>query len=99
MTPTSTFAVLTARSGRAIRPVPAPNEASPASVPGANFYGPFKQYAPALAAAIRRWRHQDTRPMTLTVRGDGINLTIELPPNVSTRQLLRQLAPLLDKTK
>ena len=60
----------------------------------------LKQYAPALAAAIRRWRlHRDTKPMTLTVKGDGIDLTIELPPNVSSRQLLRQLAPLLDRTK
>ncbi|WP_020509998.1 hypothetical protein [Paractinoplanes globisporus] len=57
----------------------------------------LKQYAPALVEAIRRWRlGQDTRPMVLTVKGDGINLTIELPPNVSTRQLLQQLAPLLE---
>jgi hypothetical protein len=35
--------------------------------------------------------------MTLTVRGDGINLKIELPPNVSSQQLLRQLTPLLKK--
>ncbi len=60
----------------------------------------LKQYAPALAAAIRRWRlRQDTKPMTLAVKGDGIDLTIELPPNVSTQQLLRQLAPLLDKDR
>lgn len=58
----------------------------------------LKQYAPALAAAIRRWRlRQDTKPMTLTVKGDGIDLTIELAPNVGTQQLLRQLAPLLEK--
>jgi hypothetical protein len=57
----------------------------------------LKQYAPALAGAIRRWRlGQDPRPMVLTVKGDGIELTIELPPNVSTRQLLQQLGPLLD---
>jgi hypothetical protein len=57
----------------------------------------LKQYAPALAGAIRRWRlGQDTRPMVLTVKGEGIDLTIELPPNVSTQQLLHQLGPLLD---
>lgn len=57
----------------------------------------IKQYAPALAAAIRRWRlHQDTKPMTLTVQGDGINLKIDLPPNVGTQQILEQLAPLLE---
>jgi len=58
----------------------------------------LKQYAPALAAAIRRWRlGQDTKPMVLTVKGDGVDLKIELPPNVSTQQLLEQLAPLLEK--
>jgi hypothetical protein len=58
----------------------------------------LKQYAPALASAIRRWRlHQDAKSMTLTVKGKSINLTIELPPNVSTQHLLKQLAPLLDK--
>jgi hypothetical protein len=58
----------------------------------------LKQHAPALAAAIRRWRlRQDPKPMTLTVKGDGLDITIELPPNVSTQQLLQQLAPLLDK--
>ena len=57
----------------------------------------LKQYAPALAGAIRRWRlRQDTKPMTLTVKGESIDLTIDLPPNVSTQQLLEQLAPLLD---
>lgn len=56
----------------------------------------LKQYVPTLVAAIRRWRlRQDTKPMTLTVKGDGINLIIDLPPNVSTEQLLRQLGPLL----
>ena len=49
----------------------------------------LKQYAPALAGAIRRWRqHQRAETMTLSVKGDGISLTIELPPNVSTQQLL-----------
>jgi hypothetical protein len=58
----------------------------------------LRQYAPALAGAIRRWRlRQNAKSMTLTVKGESINLTIELPPNVSTQQLLEQLAPLLDK--
>jgi len=58
----------------------------------------LKERAPALAAAIRRWRlYRDARPMTLTVKGDGTDLTIDLPPNVGTRQLLLQLGPLLDK--
>jgi hypothetical protein len=58
----------------------------------------IKQYAPTLAAAIRRWRLlQDTKPMTLTVKGDGIDLKIDLPPNVGTQQLLEQLAPLLEE--
>jgi hypothetical protein len=58
----------------------------------------LKQYAPQLAAAIRHWRlKQDPSPRTLTVRGDGIDLKIDLPPNVSTQQLLRQLAPLFDE--
>ena len=57
----------------------------------------LKHYAPALAGAIRRWRlRQDTKPMTLTVKGESIDLTIDLPPNASTQQLLEQLAPLLD---
>lgn len=60
----------------------------------------LKQYAPLLAAAIRRWRlRQDHAPRTLTVKGDGIDLEIDLPPNVSTQQLLRQLARLLDEDK
>jgi len=58
----------------------------------------LKQYAPALASAIRRWRlRQDTKPLTLTVRGDGISIKIDLPPNVSTGQLLDQLSPLLER--
>src|SRR5688500_2974043 len=58
----------------------------------------LKQYAPQLAAAIRRWRLKQVRsPRTLTSQGDGIDLKIDLPPNVSTQQLLRQLAPLLDE--
>lgn len=58
----------------------------------------LKRYAPQLAAAIRRWRLKQVRsPLTLTVQGDGIDLKIELSPNISTRQLLRQLAPLLDE--
>ena len=58
----------------------------------------LKQYAPQLAAAIRRWRLKQARsPLTLTVQGNGIDLKIDLPPNISTQRLLRQLAPLLDE--
>ncbi|MGN9910162.1 hypothetical protein ACTMTJ_21670 [Phytohabitans sp. LJ34] len=58
----------------------------------------LKQYAPQLAAAIRRWRlKQAPSSRTLTVKGDGIDLTIDLPPNISTQELLRRLAPLLDE--
>ena len=56
----------------------------------------LKQYAPQLAAAIRRWRlKQGPKPQILTVKGNGIDLKIELAPNVSKQQLLQQLAPLL----
>jgi hypothetical protein len=58
----------------------------------------LKQYAPAFVAALRRWRlRQDGKSMVLTVKGDGIDLTIDLPPNVSTQQLLHQLGPLLER--
>lgn len=61
----------------------------------------LKQYAPRLAASIRQWRLRRPRragaePIKLTVRGPGISLSIDLPPNVSTQQLLSQLGPLLE---
>ena len=57
----------------------------------------LRQYAPALASAIRRWRFdQERSPIVLTVKGDGLDLRVELPPNVSTRELLTRLAPLLE---
>ncbi|MEV6631519.1 hypothetical protein AB0M54_12290 [Actinoplanes sp. NPDC051470] len=61
----------------------------------------LKQYAPRLASSLRQWRLRQPRraagePTTLTVRGPGLSLTVDLPPNVSTQQLLTQLAPLLD---
>jgi hypothetical protein len=50
-----------------------------------------------LAASLRRWRlRQPTRSMTLVVKGPTIDLRIDLPPNVSTADLLEQLKPLLD---
>jgi hypothetical protein len=56
----------------------------------------IQKYAPQLAAAIRRWRLKQNRsPHTLTVRGDGLNLTVDLPGNVSKQQILEQLGPLL----
>jgi hypothetical protein len=54
----------------------------------------------AIAAAIRRWRLGTSREsVVLTVRGPDIDLRIELPSNVSTQRLLRQLSPLLDSKK
>ncbi len=54
-------------------------------------------HASKLATAIRNWRQRDQRPLvTLTVKGPGIDLTIELPRNVSKAQLLDQLRPLFD---
>lgn len=56
----------------------------------------LKQHLPALVAAIRRWRlNQSARPMRLTVKGEGIDIKIDLPANVDTQQLLRQLGPLV----
>ncbi|WP_189081165.1 hypothetical protein [Mangrovihabitans endophyticus] len=59
----------------------------------------LKQYAPALAAAIRGWRlrQHTSRPIILTAKGEGVDLTIELPPNVGTQRILEQLAVLLDQ--
>lgn len=52
----------------------------------------------ALVAAIRNWRLRDPRPsVTLTAKGPGLDLTIELPRNVSRAQLLDQLRPLFDQ--
>ncbi|MFC8617836.1 hypothetical protein ACFT9M_15680 [Micromonospora purpureochromogenes] len=48
-----------------------------------------------LVAAIRNWRLRDPRPsVTLTAKGPGIDLKIDLPRNVSKAQLLDQLRPL-----
>ena len=61
----------------------------------------LRAYAPKLVAAIRRWRlrrpaNPADGPIRLTVKGTGVDLRLELPPNVSTKDLLRQLAPLLE---
>jgi hypothetical protein len=61
----------------------------------------LQRYAPRLATAIRKWRLRQPRrtgdePTTLTVQGPGISLSIDLPPNVNTQDLLVRLAPLLD---
>lgn len=60
----------------------------------------LQQYAPRLATSIRQWRLRRPRraadqPIKLTVRGPEISLSIDLPPNVSTEQLLGRLDPLL----
>jgi hypothetical protein len=58
----------------------------------------LKRYAPSLVAAIRRWRlNQSARSMTLTVKGEGIDIKVDLPANVDTQQLLRQLEPLVKR--
>lgn len=49
----------------------------------------------ALVTALRNWRLRDPRPsVTLTVKGPGLDLKIDLPRNVSKTQLLDQLRPL-----
>jgi hypothetical protein len=60
----------------------------------------LQQFAPRLATSIRRWRlnrprRAGGRPVRLTVRGPGLDLAVDLPPNVSTQDLLTRLAPLL----
>lgn len=58
----------------------------------------LQPYAQALVAAIRNWRLRDPRPsVTLTAKGPGLDLKIDLPRNVSKAQLLDQLRPLLDQ--
>jgi len=58
----------------------------------------LRQYAPNLVAAIRRWRlNQSKGAVVLTVKGGGLDMRVDLPPNVSTRELLQQLSPLLDE--
>jgi hypothetical protein len=50
----------------------------------------------AIVTAIRNWRLRDSREtVVLTVKGPDVDLRIDLPRNVSTERLLRQLAPLL----
>ena len=61
----------------------------------------LKQFTPRLASAIRQWRLNRPRragdePVTLTVQGPGISLSVDLPPNVNTLDLLTRLAPLLE---
>ncbi|MGC4746125.1 hypothetical protein ACLQ28_10740 [Micromonospora sp. DT201] len=52
----------------------------------------------ALVTAIRNWRLRDQRPsVLLTVKGPGIDIKLDLPRNVSTKLLLKQLAPLFDE--
>lgn len=49
----------------------------------------------ALVTAIRNWRLRDPRPsVTLTVKGPGIDLKVDLPRNVSKAQFLAQIQPL-----
>ncbi|MEH1055561.1 hypothetical protein V6U89_10170 [Micromonospora sp. CPCC 206171] len=51
-----------------------------------------------LVAAIRNWRlREPQQSVTLTVKGPGIDLKIDLPRNVRRSELLDQLRPLLDE--
>lgn len=56
----------------------------------------LRAYARQFVEAIRRWRLRDRRAsVTMTVRGPGIDLRIDLPRNVSSADLLDQLHVLL----
>jgi hypothetical protein len=48
-----------------------------------------------LVQAIRAWRLGQRQPVVLRVKGESIDLKIDLPQNVSTGDLLDQLIPLL----
>lgn len=52
-----------------------------------------------LAAALRTWvlRRPVTSNARLTVKGPGLDLRLELSPNVSRAEILAALQPLLDK--
>lgn len=52
--------------------------------------------AHTFVAALRRWRLRQPSPsIILVAKSSQLDLRIELPRNVSTRQLLAQLEPLL----
>jgi hypothetical protein len=51
----------------------------------------------AVVTAIRHWRLREPREsVTLTVRGPGIDLRMDLPRNLNADRLLHQLEPLLE---
>jgi hypothetical protein len=58
----------------------------------------LRRSARNLARAIRNWRLKSPpgQRMTLTVHGEGIELRLDLPPNVGVGDLLEQLQPLLN---
>lgn len=53
----------------------------------------------AFASALRRWvlRRQRSTPVRLTIRGKGIDVKLDLPPNVSTAQIMTAIADLIDE--
>jgi hypothetical protein len=53
----------------------------------------------AVAAAIRRWRLRQppSTPCRLHVKGRGIDLKIDLPPNVQTAQVIEAIQDLIQK--
>ncbi len=52
----------------------------------------------ALVAAIRNWRLRDERPtVVLTVKGRGVDMRLELPRNVDTATLLKQLQQIFEE--
>jgi hypothetical protein len=57
----------------------------------------LRAQVPALAAALRRWvqRRPPDERIFLTVTGPGVDLRLELKPNVGARQIVEALLPLL----
>jgi hypothetical protein len=51
-----------------------------------------------LAAALRGWvlRQPVDVPVRLAVKGKGLDLRVELPPNVSRAEILKALQPLVE---
>lgn len=51
-----------------------------------------------LVNAIRRWRLHDRQGnAVMTVKGPGLELRIDLPPNIQSAEILSQLRPLLEQ--
>jgi hypothetical protein len=52
----------------------------------------------SLARALRGWvlRQSAPMPIRLLVKGNGVDIQLELPPNVSTGEIMRVLQRLVD---